>query len=140
MSSRLRALEKGNHLRLIFIKELLMKVKTFYNVNDKVSNPTEKWGKRWKVSQSLNLIKKFEFNKKSPNYFLLYLWMKKSSHPFLYISSFTDFTEWVVEMWKFNLGKWLGFCRKMEMEIHTAQQKGLYSVEVDTFWLLNPLI
>ena len=41
-----------------------MKVKTFYNQNDKVSNPTEKWGKRWKVSQSLNLIKKFEFNKK----------------------------------------------------------------------------
>ena len=54
-----------------------MKVKTFYNVNDKVSNPTEKWGKRWKVSQSFNLIKKFEFNKKFQNYiFLPYLQIK----------------------------------------------------------------
>ena len=25
-----------------FVKKLLMKVKTFYNQNDKVSNPTEK--------------------------------------------------------------------------------------------------
>ena len=81
-----------------FVKELLMKVKTFYNQNDKVSNPTEKWGKRWKVSQSLNLIKKIRIQQKVSTLFSALfvdeeMWRRLDiSHPFLYISSFT---KWV---------------------------------------------